>query len=142
MQLFISYAQKDIGLASTLSERLSQEGLKVWTANDKIHPGDNWATKIGQALDESDLMLVLLTPGAMESDWLRQEIEFAIGSRKYEGRVFAIFVGSSADMGKDMPWILRKLRYFHVESAKELGKVAKEIALSLRTNPNVSKANA
>lgn len=142
MQLFISYAQKDAGLASTLSERLSQEGLSVWSANDQVQPGENWAAKIGRALEKSDLMVVLLTPGAMESDWLRQEIEFAIGSRKYEGRVVAIFVGSSANLGKDMPWILRKLRYFHIESAHELGKVAKEIARNLATYPYASPTNA
>jgi hypothetical protein len=34
---------------------------------------------------------------AMESDWLHQEIEFAIGSKKYERRLFTIFVGSAVE---------------------------------------------
>jgi hypothetical protein len=45
-------------------------------------------------------MVVLLTPGALASGWLRQDIEFALGSKKYEGRVFSVFVGPALEAGK------------------------------------------
>jgi hypothetical protein len=141
MQVFISHANKDVNLARTLAENLAQQGFKVWNAEDQIMPGENWAKKVGKALDDSDLMVILLSPRAMESDWLRQEIEFALGSTRYEGRVFSVFVGPTSDAVKGMPWILRRLAYRQVESAKDLGKVAKEIKAHA-ANSNLSHTNA
>ncbi len=54
-------------IARQLAHRLSDAGLKVWIPEDEILPGDNWAKKVGQALEESDLMVVLVTPQAFES---------------------------------------------------------------------------
>ncbi|MCI0335287.1 MAG: toll/interleukin-1 receptor domain-containing protein [Planctomycetes bacterium] len=115
MKIFLSYARKDIALARELAKQLSRVGFDVWNSDEAIAPGDNWAKKIGKALDDSHLMVILLTPKAMESDWLRQEIEYALGSRKYEGRVFTVFAGPVLEAGKDMPWILLRLPHRQVD---------------------------
>ena len=141
MKLFISQAQKDVGLARELAERLAKAGFKVWNPEEEIAPGDNWAKKIGKALDESELMVILLTPRAMESDWLRQDIEFALGSKKFEGRVFTVFVGPTLEAGKDMPWILLKLPHVQVESATDFGNAVKKVR-ALSANPDLSHSNA
>jgi hypothetical protein len=60
MQVFISHSSKDKPIARQLAHRLSEAGLKVWFPEDEILPGDNWAKKVGQALEESDLMVVLI----------------------------------------------------------------------------------
>src|SRR5260370_26858014 len=106
MKVLLSYARKDSDLARQLAERLRRRGFTVWISDQEITPGDNWGTKIGEALDDSELMVILLTPTALESDRVRQDIEFALGSRKYESRVFSVFVGPALEAGKDMPWIL------------------------------------
>jgi hypothetical protein len=66
MQVFISHSSKDTPVARQLARRLSKAGLKAWFAEDEILPGDNWAKKIGEALEESDLMVVLVTPHTFE----------------------------------------------------------------------------
>jgi hypothetical protein len=134
MNVFLSHARKDSALARQLAERLTRAGLTVWIADDQIVPGENWAKKIGKALDAAGLMVILLTPRALESDSVRQDIEFALSSRKFEGRVFSVFVGSTLEAGKDMPWILLKLPHARVESAKDFPDVVKEIQ-SLSTVP-------
>lgn len=141
MKLFLSHARKDESLARELGERLARGGFTVWMSEDQIGPGENWAKKIGKALDESELMVILLTPKALESDWLRQSIEFAIGSKKYEGRVFSVFVGPTLEAGKDLPWILLKLPHCQVESARNFGAVVKEVQ-ALSTDSGVSRSNA
>jgi hypothetical protein len=127
MKVFLSHAQKDSGLARQLAGRLVRAGFAVWIAEDEIVPGDNWARKIGKALDDSDLMVVLLTPGATKYDSLRRDIDFALGSRKFEHRVFSVFVGPTAEAGKDIPWILLRLPHCQVDSARDFAKVVKEI---------------
>lgn len=61
MQTFISHVNQDSKLAGILASQLAQSGFNVWNPEDAIEPGDNWATKLGQALDESDVMVVLYT---------------------------------------------------------------------------------
>lgn len=141
MKVFLSHARKDVALARQLAERLARRGFTVWMPEDEIEPGDNWAKKIGKALEDSEFMVILLTPKALESDLLRHDIEFAIMSRKYEGRVFTVFVGSALQAGKDMPWILRKQPHRQVESARKFAEVVKEIE-SLCAESHMSPSNA
>jgi TIR domain len=141
MKIFLSHARKDVSKAYQLSEELRRVGFAVWLSEEEIAPGDNWAEKTGRALKEAELMVLLLSPGAMESDSLRQNLEFALGARKFEGRVFSVFVGPTLKAGKDMPWILLKLPHSQVESAKEFGEVAKEIQ-ALVADSDLSTSNA
>jgi hypothetical protein len=141
MNVFLSHARKDSALARQLANRLTRAGFKVWIADEQIVPGENWAKKIGKALDAAGLMVVLLTPRALESDAVRQDIEFALSSRKFEGRVFSVFVGSTLEAGKDMPWILLKLPHAQVESAKDFPELVKQIQ-NLSADSNMSQLNA
>jgi hypothetical protein len=126
MKIYLTYSAKDSVLAQRLTARLKRGGLQVWNT-EEIAPGDNWAKKIGRALDHSEFMLILLTPKATESDRLRQDIEFALGSKKYEGRIFSVFFGPTMEAGKDMPWILLKQPFIQVDSTKDFDKVVRGI---------------
>jgi TIR domain-containing protein len=128
MKVFLTHARKDAALARKLAEQLSQSGLTVWIAEQQVWPGDNWAKKIGKALEDSEFMVILLTPDAFESDWLLQkDLQFALGAEKYAGRVFSVFVGSTHQAKKETPWVLQKLPKLIVKSAEDFAEVAKEI---------------
>ncbi len=141
MNVFVSHARKDYELARRLGERLTPNGFTVQISEDQITPGENWAKQIADALDKSEMMVILLTPRALESDSLRHNIEFALGSEKYAGRVYTVFVGPELKTSKDVPWILLKLPHRQVQSAKDFGEVAEEIR-ALCVEPDVSHANA
>ena len=140
MKVFLSHARKDATLAYELATRLTRRGYSVWLPEDQIEPGDNWAKKIGKALEDSDFMVILLTPSALDSDSLRQDIEFAIMSRKYEGRLFSVFVGPTAMAGKDVPWILLKLPHRQVASAADFADVVREIEAQFQKDLSASHA--
>jgi hypothetical protein len=141
MKVFLSHAQKDTALAKELAERLTKGGFKVWNPDLEIAPGDNWAKKTGEALDKSDLIVILLTPKAMDAEWLRREIEFALGSKKHEGRVFTVFVGPVREVGKDVPWILLKLPHYQADSARDFSGVVKQLKAT-DTSSDLSHSNA
>jgi hypothetical protein len=128
MNIYLSHARKDSGLALQLAKRLKREGLTVLHPEADLAPGENWAKEIGEALEDSDFMVFLLTPGAMQADWVRKDVEFALGSPKYEGRVRTVFVGPTMQAGDDMPWILLMLPHNQVESSRDFGPIAKQIA--------------
>jgi len=117
MRVFISHAAKDRELASRLAVELSHAGFSVWNPAEEIAPGDNWAKKIGEALDESDVMIALVTHGSLESEALPADIQYGLTTTKFEQRLIPVLVGFVTFVaGKDVPWILLKLDPVYVES--------------------------
>jgi TIR domain len=126
MQVFISSVPKDGEFARSLSSQLSKRGLRVWLADDQIFPGDNIWSQIGEALETSQAMVVLLSPDSVSSENLRREIEFALGNPNYEGRVFPVVVRPT----KDIPWILRKFKVF--DGKRNMAQLGASIAEALK----------
>ncbi len=108
MRIFISHSSTDAHTARNLARVLTRVGFQVWSPKEMILPGDNWARKAGEALEESDLMVALVTPNALASESVTQEIQYALTSEQYRGRLVPVFIGSLPETS-EMPWILRKL---------------------------------
>jgi lactate dehydrogenase-like 2-hydroxyacid dehydrogenase len=72
MKVFISHSSKDEALAAKVVSYLERAGLDVWYDEREIMPGDNSGEKIDQGLRESDAMVVLLTPNALENDFMNR----------------------------------------------------------------------
>jgi len=134
MKVFLSHARKDDALARDLRNELERAGFSVWTAENQIFPGDNWARKIAKALEQSHLMVFLLTPDAFQSEPLRQNLEFALGSKNYAERVFSVFVGPAKDASKGVPWILMRLPHWQVASAEEFREIGEAIREASHAN--------
>ena len=93
MQVFISHVPQDRDLARKLADELVHAGVEVWNAEEEIYPGDNWAKKIGQALEQSDAMVAVVSRHALKSGTLRADIQFALTSANYGGRVIPVLDG-------------------------------------------------
>jgi len=72
IQLFVSYSHKDEKLRSKLEEHLGilkRSGtLEIWH-DRKITAGDEWAAKIAENLESSQIILLLITPSFISSDY-------------------------------------------------------------------------
>ena len=66
MKVFISYAPVDAELARRVADVLKAAGFQVWD-NSQVLPGDNWGAKLAEALQDSEAMVVLLTPNSLRS---------------------------------------------------------------------------
>jgi len=136
MKVFISYSQKDEALATRVVASLEDAGLDAWYSKREIMPGDNWADKISQGLRESDAMVVLLTPNALDSDSQRWDIDYALSQRPFKRRLIPVLVGDSDDFPSDrIPWIFSHLQTIKLtenakneEQLKQLVKVLKDAA--------------
>lgn len=126
MKVFLSYAAGDHDVAESLARELAAAGYDVWRWETSVLPGDNWATKTGDALRDSRAMIVLLSPEAVKSPNVRREIEYAIGSPNYEGRVIPVLLRPT-----QVPWILNKLS--PIRAGKSLSQTSKRIIEQLRT---------
>ena len=118
MKVFISHAHTDGALVAQITEALQRSGLEVWDADREILPGDNWAGEVARALDESQAMVVLLTPDAANSPWVKREIEYALGAKNYANRLFPVVVGDPEGFpAGELPWIARRLPRFQLENS-------------------------
>jgi sulfatase modifying factor 1 len=88
-QVFISYATVDTKFAHRLADDLQRLGVPVWIAPESIRPGEGWVEAIERGLRESSHMVVVLTPAALESKWVRKETDVAIAQER-KGRIQVI----------------------------------------------------
>jgi len=77
-QIFISHAHEDDAIARRLAADLRQRGWRAWIAPDSIRPGEKWIEAINRGLEESGVFVVLLSPAAVKSQWVRDETNIAI----------------------------------------------------------------
>lgn len=126
MQVFVSYAASDREIASGLAKHLEKEGFEVWVADARLYPGENWSSAIGQALEDSDAMVVLLSPDSVKSHRVRTEIDFALVSSKYKERLIPVLIKPT----KDFPWILENLSI--IKAGRNAAETARKIAHALR----------
>ncbi|HEV3257522.1 MAG TPA: toll/interleukin-1 receptor domain-containing protein [Gemmataceae bacterium] len=126
MQVFISYASPDREFARELASRLSEAGFEVLDPEHDVSGGENIPLKIGRALEQSDAMIVLLSPEAVRTPSLRREIDYALGSPNFEQRLISVLMRPT----EDIPWILRKLPM--VAAGKDLARVSNRIIQQLQ----------
>lgn len=74
MKIFISYASKDFEFVNNLSNALEKEGFDIWKDKDRIEGGDNYIGKIQEGLEESKIVLAVLSESSISSKWVKQEI--------------------------------------------------------------------
>ncbi len=106
-QAFFSYAHADAKINSALYEAFSNElqdrasalfantRVEIWRDTDDIRTGEKWDPRIEQALHKSQLLIVMLSPKWLESDYCRkeysifQEVEKSLPKAEY---VFPLLV--------------------------------------------------
>jgi hypothetical protein len=133
MKVFISYSSKDEALATKIVTSLEAAGLDAWYSKREIMPGDNWAEKIANGLKESNAMVVLVTPDALDSDAVQSSISYALSERAFNKRLIPVIVGDSADFAKDrIPWIFNRLKTISLSKEGENEEQFKKIVQVLK----------
>lgn len=81
-KVFISHSTKDQGLVMYLAKLLEKFGVKVFVAEWYLTPGEGLDRKVFTQINEADAMVVLLTRNGIRSNWVQQEIGYAIKAGK------------------------------------------------------------
>ena len=119
VKVFLSHAHLDAPLAARIRKALAERGLEVWAPDRDLLPGDNWAGETVRALEESEAMVVLLTPAAASSPYVKREIEYALGGKNYSNRPIPVVVGNLAAFpATDIPWIVRRMPWVELDDSE------------------------
>lgn len=80
--LFLSYSSKDKEWVSQLAEDLNLCGVDVWFDAWELRVGDDLHERIGEAVDKSRFVGVVVTKHFSESKWIRGEVHQALSREK------------------------------------------------------------
>jgi hypothetical protein len=81
--IIIAYARSDWeALVAPLTLALQDAGMKVWVDQYLAQGGDDWQTAIEQALQECELMLLIVSPAALDSSYVRLAYRYFINREK------------------------------------------------------------
>jgi len=75
--LFLSHSHHDKPLVRLLWTDLVRQLVPVWIDEDQLEPGDSLGEAIRTALSQVDGVAVLLSPEAVRSTWVQEEIRIA-----------------------------------------------------------------
>ena len=73
--VFISHASEDKTTADTICELLEKEGIGCWIAPRDVTPGEIYADAIVRALNDAQVLLLVLTEHAVKSPHVLREVE-------------------------------------------------------------------
>jgi hypothetical protein len=79
---FLSYSRKDSEFARKLSADLQSSNFEVWLDQSNLEFGEPFYEQIKIAIEKADYLLVLMSTESLKSDWIRREVELALGRGK------------------------------------------------------------
>ncbi|MEM8812203.1 MAG: TIR domain-containing protein [Pseudomonadota bacterium] len=114
--VFISYARDDgEDIARQLRERLAEEeaGISVWQDRSQMEGGVSWWKQITEALEVVRFLVLVMTPGAMQSTMVQKEWRYA---RQRGVSVYPVFGQAGDQVSLNiLPRWMRKAHFFDLE---------------------------
>lgn len=94
LKVFLSYASQDKPVVWELSRRLASEGwIDPWVDEKKLLPGQDWRTKIEEAVEDSDIVIICLSSKSVTKEgYVQKELRYAreIALEKPEETIFLV----------------------------------------------------
>jgi TolB-like protein/Flp pilus assembly protein TadD len=131
--VFMSYASQDAGVANAIIESLEQHGLRCWIAPRDVVPGSLYADEIVRAINDTKVVVLVLSEHAVVSPHVGKEIERASSKRR---RIIA-FHTDSAPLTRAFEYFLSESQWIDVAPEGTDAAVAKLVeAVRLHLDPS------
>jgi len=131
-KFFVSYAREDKEFALKLAKDLRAAGANLWVDQLDIPPGSRWDTAVEAALDSCGAMLLILSPDAVASENVKDEVADALDKGK---RVVPVVVRECK-----IPLRLRRVQYIDFAALGEEAGIAQvRAALTKRDEPEAGQ---
>jgi hypothetical protein len=116
--VFVSYSYADREVAQRIAERLRGSNLRVWFPEWELTAGDSIADRVREAINSSDVLLVLLSPSSVASKWVHLELNTFLAG-EIDKRAITVVPALLADC--EIPVELASRMYLDFRSDFEAG---------------------
>lgn len=139
MRIFLSYKRDDQRIVAPVAAALKAKGHLVFWDQD-LNAGEAWAQRLGNWLDESEALVVFLSPASAGSPWVVREV--AHFSRQTQKPLLPVMISRTSPA--EVPIELRAFQWLDVASfARDAENVAERIIGALaRLAPASGPASA
>lgn len=115
MKIFLSHCSRDKPLLREIRQFLPKF-LSLWIDEIEIPYGANLSYSIKTAIQKkTDLLVIFLAPEAVESDWVKRELKWALEREKKEKRNFIIPVLLNKKCWEKVPRNFKQRKYIPFE---------------------------
>jgi hypothetical protein len=118
-RLFVSHATVDRRFLNRLSAVFKEYHIPFWYSAAHIRGAQQWHDEIGVSLAKCDWFLLLLSPAAVRSKWVKRELLYALQEDRYEKRIVPIIVKPCNF--KQLSWTLASFQFVDFSTHFETG---------------------
>jgi hypothetical protein len=93
-EVFLSHSDRDRVFAGKIADLLKRHGIPTWYSPHRILGAAQWHDQIGAALHGCDWFVILLSPHAIDSIWVKRELLFALSQKRLEGKILPVLYQS------------------------------------------------
>ena len=86
-EIFLSHSDRDRQFVQDLVAVLRRHGLPVWYSRTSIRGAQQWHDEIGAALHRCDWFVLVLSPSAVESIWVKRELLFSLQENRFDNKI-------------------------------------------------------
>jgi hypothetical protein len=122
-EIFLSHASHDQAFATRLAAALTRHRLKVFYSRKSLRGAQQWHDEIGKALRRCNWFLVVLSPAAVKSEWVRRELVYALQSKRYHKRI-APLLFRPCDVDR-LSWTISGFQ--HIDFRKDFDAAASDL---------------
>jgi hypothetical protein len=118
-EIFISHSARDRRFVKKLIRVLGEHGLRSWYSEAHILGAQQWHDEIGHALARCDWFLLVLSPHAVTSKWVKRELLYALQDDRYLDRIVPV-MRKPCDYS-DLSWTLSSFQVVNFTEDFETG---------------------
>lgn len=103
---FISYSRRNTNFAERLARDLTDAGIEVWIDFRQIHAGERWKDEIRRGIERSDVVIAVLSPESVASEWVQFEVLYG---REQNKIILPVMASSSLELlrqSETLRWLL------------------------------------
>ena len=112
-EVFLSHSSEDSQFATTIGNLLGEHGIPYWYSKRDILGAQQWHDEIGKALARCDWFVLILSPAAIASMWVKRELVYALRKESYKDH-FVVLNYKPAD-DEDLSWTLQSSQWVNFQ---------------------------
>jgi hypothetical protein len=133
---FVTYARANSAIVLSTIEKITKSGFKLWY--DKgITPSSTWTDEIANAIIDSNIVIAFISKEAMESAYVRNEIEFALSKQK---KILPVYLDGMEILPPGLALVLNTTQ--GVMGKKNTDEIAEQICAGLEFYGDTGKGAA